>query len=147
MPAPPRAPRRVQLASSVPERPSLPLPRLANARSLPATIERPAYRLPAVATARVSSVARLDPPRTRRVARPALSHARPMVDLRHAWYIEHKNALGSCSDFALIAALTPKKKEDPDKASTSWDEYDPPSELPKDLKDKVGSVCDLMDLR
>lgn len=74
------------------------------------------------------------------------SHARPMVEVRHAWYIEHKNVLGSCSDFALIAALTPKKKQDADKPSKSWDEYNVPTALPKELKDKVGSVRDLMDL-
>ena len=29
------------------------------------------------------------------------SHARPLVDLRHAWVVEHKSVLGSCSDFAI----------------------------------------------
>jgi Cas7 group CRISPR-associated protein Csh2 len=72
------------------------------------------------------------------------SYVRPMVEIRRAWYIEHKNALGSCSDFALIAALTPKKKQDPDQPSKSWDEYDVPKELPADLKTKVASVRDLM---
>jgi Cas7 group CRISPR-associated protein Csh2 len=74
------------------------------------------------------------------------SHARPMVEVRHAWYIEHKNILGSCSDFALIAALTPKKKQDADQPSKSWDEYDVPTVLPQELKDKVSSVRDLMDI-
>jgi CRISPR-associated protein Csd2 len=74
------------------------------------------------------------------------SHARPMVEVRHAWYIEHKNVLGSCSDFALIAALTPKKKQNPDQPSMSWDEYDVPTSLPQELKDKVGPMRDLMDL-
>ena len=74
------------------------------------------------------------------------SHARPMVEVRHAWFIEHTNVLGSCSDFALIAALTPKKKQDADQPSKSWEDYDIPTALPKDLKDKVGSVRDLMDL-
>jgi len=72
------------------------------------------------------------------------SHARPMVELRHAWYIEHKNALGSCSDFALIDALTPRKKQDTEKPSKSWDEYDVPQTLPQELESKVGSVRDLM---
>ena len=74
------------------------------------------------------------------------SHARPMVEVRHAWYIEHKNALGSCSDFALIAALTPKKKQDADQSSKSWDDYVVPTSLPDELKKKVGSLRDLMDL-
>ena len=74
------------------------------------------------------------------------SHARPMVEVRHAWYIEHKNALGSCSDFALIAALTPKMKQDADQPSKSWDDYVVPTALPDELRKKVGSVRDLMDL-
>ena len=72
------------------------------------------------------------------------SHARPMVEVRHAWYIEHKNALGSCSDFALIGALTPKKKQDLNSPSNSWDDYEVPKELPADLKAKIGSCRDLM---
>ncbi len=74
------------------------------------------------------------------------SHARPMVEVRHAWYIEHKNVLGSCSDFALLAALTPKKQHDAGKPSNSWNEYDVPSGLPEKLKAKVGLVRDLVDL-
>lgn len=72
------------------------------------------------------------------------SHARPFVELRHAWYCEHTNPLGSCSDFALIDALKPKIKNDrdPNKPSKSWDDYDAPSNLPERLAAKV--VC--MDL-
>jgi CRISPR-associated protein Csd2 len=68
------------------------------------------------------------------------SHARPFVEIRHAWYCEHNNPLGSCSDFALIDALKPKKKNDIDKASTSWDEYDVPKGLPESLNSKVTCV-------
>ena len=39
------------------------------------------------------------------------SYVRPSVGVRHAWYIEHKSILGSCSDFDLLDALTPKKKK------------------------------------
>ncbi|MBA3727211.1 MAG: type I CRISPR-associated protein Cas7 [Armatimonadetes bacterium] len=74
------------------------------------------------------------------------SHARPMVEVRHAWFIEHKNVLGSCSDFALIAALTPNKKQDVGQPSKSWDDYNVPTELPPNLKAKVGLVRDLMEL-
>ncbi len=73
------------------------------------------------------------------------SHARPFVEIRHAWYCEHKNPLGSCSDFALIDALKPKKKGDDNKASTSWDDYDVPEGLPDNLKNKVACV-DLVNL-
>jgi Cas7 group CRISPR-associated protein Csh2 len=72
------------------------------------------------------------------------SYSRPMVEIRHAWYIEHKNPLGSCSDFAIIDALTPKKRQDAEKPSASWGEYDLPRTLPADVSSKVGSVRDLM---
>ena len=74
------------------------------------------------------------------------SHSRPMVEVRHAWYIEHKNVLGSCSDFALIAALTPKKTQDLNLPSSSWADYEVPTNLPVDLTGKIGSIKDLMDL-
>ncbi|MEK7843456.1 MAG: type I CRISPR-associated protein Cas7 [Pseudomonadota bacterium] len=73
------------------------------------------------------------------------SHARPFVEIRHAWYCEHNNPLGSCSDFALIDALKPKKKGDANKASSSWDDYEVPKGLPEDLKNKVACV-DLVNL-
>ena len=70
------------------------------------------------------------------------SHARPFVELRHAWYCEHSNPLGSCSDFALIDALKPKLKKDRDsnKSSKSWDDYDVPMTLPSELEGKVTCV-------
>lgn len=72
------------------------------------------------------------------------SYIRPAVEIRHAWFIEHKSPLGSCSDFALIAALTPKKNGNPDEASTKWAEYDVPKTLPDDLAAKVEKPKDLM---
>ncbi|WP_395089986.1 type I CRISPR-associated protein Cas7 [Armatimonas sp.] len=72
------------------------------------------------------------------------SAVRPLVETRHAWWIEHKSPLGSCSDFALIDALTPKKKEKPDEASSGIDEYDVPNGLPDELKSRVASIKDLM---
>ena len=74
------------------------------------------------------------------------SYPRTGVEIRHAWYIEHKSVLGSCSDFALIAALTPTRNEryDPDKSSKSWGEYDP-KKLPSELAVKVTSIRDLME--
>jgi Cas7 group CRISPR-associated protein Csh2 len=73
------------------------------------------------------------------------SYVRPFVGIRHAWYIEHRSPLGSCSDFALIAALTPKKLKDPDKPSTSWGEYDEPKALPPELSGRIASIRDLME--
>jgi Cas7 group CRISPR-associated protein Csh2 len=73
------------------------------------------------------------------------SYVRPFVGIRHAWYIEHKSPLGSCSDFALIAALTPKKKSDPDTPSKSWEDYEVPTKLPEELKGKIASIRDLIE--
>lgn len=74
------------------------------------------------------------------------SAIRPDVRIRHAWYMEHANALGSCADWNLIDALTPKRKgNDPMEPSAKWDDYYVPSDLPEDLKAKVTCV-DLMSL-
>ena len=73
------------------------------------------------------------------------SHARPFVEIRHAWYCEHNNPLGSCSDFALIDALKPKKLDDASKPSTSWADYKDSDGLPQELKNKVSCV-DLVNL-
>lgn len=72
------------------------------------------------------------------------SYIRPAVEIRHAWYVEHKSPLGSCSDFALIAALTPKKNGNPDEASTKWEDYNVLTELPEDLSSRIQSLKDLI---
>jgi Cas7 group CRISPR-associated protein Csh2 len=72
------------------------------------------------------------------------SYIRPQVCIRHAWYIEHKSPLGSCSDFELVSALTPKKKSEPEKPSTSWNDYEVPNKLPDSLQSKVEPLKDLM---
>lgn len=65
------------------------------------------------------------------------SAIRPDVRIRHAWWMEHKDALGSCPDYLLIDALTPKRKgDDPMTPSTSWADYDP-AKLPDVLEKKV----------
>jgi CRISPR-associated protein Csd2 len=73
------------------------------------------------------------------------SYIRNNVEILNAWYIEHKSSLGSCPDYKLIDALTPKKKQDFDKPSMSRDEYDRPSSLPDDLKTKIALIKDLME--
>jgi len=74
------------------------------------------------------------------------SAIRPDVRIRHAWWIEHKNALGSCPDYLLLDALTPKRKgDDPLTPSTAWADYNVPSTLPDDLNKKVDAK-DLMNL-
>ena len=72
------------------------------------------------------------------------SYIRPAVEIRHAWYMEHHGALGSCSDFALIEALTPQKINEPDRPSSSWQEYQVPTKLPDELAKKLLSVKDLV---
>ncbi len=66
------------------------------------------------------------------------SAIRPDVRIRHAWYMEHQNPLGSCADWKLIDALTPKRNgNDPMQPSTSWSDYEVPVTLPTDLKERV----------
>jgi CRISPR-associated protein Csd2 len=50
------------------------------------------------------------------------SRIRPLVEVRHAWYFEHANPLGSCSEFEILDALTPRKL-DPKEPSNSWSDY------------------------
>lgn len=74
------------------------------------------------------------------------SYVRPNVEMLHAWHIEHKSALGSCSDFKLIDALVPTRKDQYEGiSSTSRKEYNIPTELPPELLDKVTSCNDLME--
>lgn len=72
------------------------------------------------------------------------SAVRPDVRIRHAWYIEHKNSLGSCPDYLLLEALTPTRIGNISDASTSWRDYEDKTALPEDLLAKVLSVKDLM---
>ena len=67
------------------------------------------------------------------------SAIRPDVRIRHAWWMEHKNSLGSCPDYLLLDALAPQRNgEDPLEPSESWVDYTVPPGLPDDLKQKVG---------
>lgn len=74
------------------------------------------------------------------------SYVRPNVEILHAWYVEHKTALGSCSDFKIIDELTPKKKSDANVPSIARSEYEIPMGLSDQLKVKVSDVKDLMEL-
>lgn len=71
------------------------------------------------------------------------SAIRPDVRIRHAWYIEHKNLLGSCPEHLLFEALTPEKKGDKEIPSSSWNDYIDKTGLPKDLNERVDSCVDL----
>lgn len=74
------------------------------------------------------------------------SAIRPDVRLRHAWYIEHRNALGSCPDYLLMEALTPERIGDPTVPSAKWSDYQDKTGLPDELRSRVESVTDLMTL-
>jgi CRISPR-associated protein Csd2 len=71
------------------------------------------------------------------------SDIRPLVEVRHAWYAEHKDPLGSFSEFRFIEAMTPTKKQNPEKPSTSWSDYEVPTSLPGDLQEKAHNFNDL----
>lgn len=73
------------------------------------------------------------------------SYVRPAIAIRHAWYVEHKSSLGSCSDFDILDALSPRKKQNPDNPSVAWDDYEVPTVLPERLQLKVEPLRDLMD--
>ena len=74
------------------------------------------------------------------------SYLRPMVAIRHAWHIEHKSPLGTCPDFALIEALTPRRTnpEENEFPSKSWQEYVVPDSLPLDLASRISGLTDLI---
>ena len=73
------------------------------------------------------------------------SAIRPDVRIRHAWYMEHQNALGSCADWKLIEALTPRRTgDDPMNPSSAWNDYEVPTSLPDELNKKV-TFDDLME--
>lgn len=72
------------------------------------------------------------------------SAIRTDVRLRHAWYIEHKNLLGSCPEHLLFEALTPEKVGSGTDPSTAWSDYQDKTELPATLLSRVESCIDLV---
>ena len=74
------------------------------------------------------------------------SAVRPDVRIRHAWFVEHKNLLGSCPEYLLLEALTPKKRGDKDEPSTIAADYEDKETLPENLLSRVESCVDLVNL-
>lgn len=72
------------------------------------------------------------------------SAIRPDVRIRHAWYMEHKNMLGSCPDYLLFEALTPEKLGDKNEPSATWADYLDKTELPEFLRNRMDSCIDLV---
>lgn len=68
------------------------------------------------------------------------SAIRPDVRIRHAWYVEHADALGCCPDYRIFDALMPKAKAD---NPENWNDYEVPTALPADLVSKGLSLVDL----
>jgi len=85
-------------------------------------------------------------PNTRSVAR---SHG--LIEVRHAWYAEHEDGLGSFSEFDFIEKLTPRRKGgDRELPSVSGiplsDQYDIPDKMQNDFRgnlknDKLYDLC------
>ena len=83
------------------------------------------------------------------------SDIRPLVEIRHAWYAEHEDNLGSFSEFEFIEKLTPRRKDgNTEKPSVSGipldEQYNMPAELTgeggrrfrgKLKKDKLYDLC------
>ena len=72
------------------------------------------------------------------------SAIRPDVRLRHAWYVEHKNSLGSCPDYLLLEALTPERISNVLDPSEKWGDYRDKTGLPEELLGRVNSCVDLV---
>lgn len=73
------------------------------------------------------------------------SVARTHVEIRHAWYAEHKSPLGSCPDSLIIDALMPKKTMgSQNEPSISIEDYKPLTEtLPEPIRSRLGNFEDL----
>lgn len=73
------------------------------------------------------------------------SVARPNVQVLHAWYAEHKSPLGSCPDYLVTDAMTPRKNSAPDEPSRSRADYHIPraEDLPQDVRSRLLSFADL----
>ncbi len=68
---------------------------------------------------------------------------RTQIHVRHAWYAEHKSALGSCPDHRILEALKPTWKAQANPLKASLEDYVIPDRLPDELRDTV-TLMDLM---
>lgn len=71
------------------------------------------------------------------------SAIRPFVEIRQAWICEHSGPLGSCSDYDIINALSPKRKGNLIEPSSSMNDYELSAGLPDCLTRKI-TCRDLM---
>ena len=75
--------------------------------------------------------------------RNTASAVRPFVEIRHAWYAEHKSPLGSCPNSMIIHAMTPSKRTDAEQSSRSIDDYEVHTMLPEETRARLASFEDL----
>lgn len=78
--------------------------------------------------------------------RSTASAIRPFVEVRYAWYAEHRSPLGSCPDSLIIDALSPRRADgqDPNEPSGSAEDYRFPQELSKEVRQRLSSFEDLV---
>lgn len=80
------------------------------------------------------------------------SYIRSQVDIRYAFYVEHKRARGTYNDFRIIEALTPIRTGGSTGPATSWKDYDEAAlqrsvaQLNEKLIGKTAPVADLMNI-
>lgn len=81
--------------------------------------------------------------------RNTASAIRPFVEIRHAWYAEHKSPWGSCPDYLIVDSLSPKRKDgfDPELPSKTIDEYDIPKKLPEEVRVRLANEVEDLCLR
>jgi len=78
------------------------------------------------------------------VYRNTASAIRPFVEIRHAWYADHKSSLGSCPDSIILDAMTPKKiSGEAEAPSKSIDEYNIPDKLDEKIVSHLANFEDL----
>ena len=72
------------------------------------------------------------------------SASRPFVSVVQAWYVEHKNPLGSCPDPLLIDSLTPTYNGEPSAPSQSLADYElKTADALGEQAERIASVTDL----
>lgn len=74
------------------------------------------------------------------------SYVRPHVNIRHAWIAEHTNPLGSCPEWKILEALTPRRKNSTEAnlPAVSINEFEVPTKAPEAILSKLASLSDLV---
>jgi CRISPR-associated protein Csd2 len=76
--------------------------------------------------------------------RSTASAVRPHVEIVHAWYAEHRSQLGSVPDYQILDALAPRKvRGEPDQPSMSIADYEVPTSLGSEVRERLTAFEDL----